>query len=104
MQIDILIDGEKKTFVTDIVPMRAKMRFLNVRKQEEALLEQGLITAEKQIEFTYELADILATTIYKEKFTVDQLIDGVTDDYFNNKLAEAIFGEMEEQKGNESGK
>lgn len=105
MQIEILIDGEKKTFVTDIVPMRAKRIFYEIRaKEEEIFEEKGTIPASTHIKHENELINILVDTVFKNQFTIDEYIDGVTEDYHDAKLAEVIFGTNADEEGNEKGK
>lgn len=105
MQIEIEINGENKTFVASKVPMIARRKFLEIRAKEEELLEsEGLISAKQQIEHENEMMNILVDVVFNNQFTFDQLLEGVTDDYFNEKLSEAIFGKLESEEGNETGK
>lgn len=105
MQIEILIDGEKKTFVASVVPMLARRKFLEIQAKEEEYLEKhGKIPAKKQIEFENEIVSILVDIVFKNQFTAEQLLGGVSDDYFNTKLSEAIFGKSESEVGNEQKK
>ncbi len=105
MQIDVVIDGKKKTFVADIVPMRAKRIFYEIQaKEEEVYDEKGYIPAKKRIEFENELINILVETVFNNQFTIDEFIDGVTEDYYDEKLAEALFDRKENDEGNEMGK
>jgi len=105
MQINIIIDDKEQTFVASHVPMRAKRKFFEIRAKEEALFEEhGGIPAKEQIELENELINILVDVVFKNQFTIDEFIDGVTEDYYDMKLAEAIFGKMEANEGNEKGK
>src|SRR5690625_2940551 len=100
MQIEILIDGEKKTFVASVVPMLARCKFLEIQAAEEEYLEEhARIPANKQIEFENEMINILVDVVFKNQFTAEQLLNGVSDEYFDKKLAEAIFGKVD--SGNE---
>lgn len=105
LQIDITVDGEKKTFVTSEVTMKARRKFMEIRAKEEEILEkQATIPTKKQIEFENEMINILVDVVFGNQFTADELIDGVSDDYFDEKLAEAIFGKIENEEGNNQGK
>jgi len=98
MEITILIDGEEKTFKTGLVPMLARRKFMEIQAEEEEILEQdGSIPAKKQIEFENRIASIITDVVFDSQFTVDQLLNGVTDEYFSEKLAEALFGKPNEE-------
>lgn len=99
MQIEILIEGEKKTFTTAIIPMLARRKFMEIRAKEEELIEEhGMIPPKEQIELDNELINVLVDVIFKNQFTVDELLNGVSDDYFNEKISEALFGKVEEEE------
>jgi|SRR5690625_2102189 len=106
MQIEITIDDEKKIFVTSEVTMKARRKFLEIQAEEEEVLkEKNTIPAKKQIELENEMINILVDIVFDNQFTADQLIDGVSDEYFDEKLAEAVFGvKKEDDKGNTEGK
>lgn len=106
MQIEILIDGEKKTFITSQVSMLARRKFLEIQVREDEILEkQATLTAKEQIELENEMIHILVDTVFKNQFTFDQLLDGVTEEYYDEKMAEAIFGTPKEsEEGNTPGK
>lgn len=106
MQIEITIDGEKKTFVTEQVTMLARRKFLEIQASEEAILEErGTIPTNEVIKHENEMINILANIVFKGQFTSDELMAGVTDEYFNKKLTEAVFGiKKEDDEGNEKGK
>lgn len=107
MQITININGEDKTFTASKVPMLARRKFMEIRAKEEELIEkEGNIPTAKQIEFENELINILVEIIFKNQFTVDELLNGIDDDYFDAKLSEAIFGIKDDEvdEGNEKGK
>lgn len=107
MQIDIEIEGKKKTFVVSTVPMLARRKFIEIQaKEEEILKEQHSIPAKQQIELENEMVNILVDIVFKNQFTADQLLAGVSDEYFDNKLSEAVFGvkTKENEEGNEQGK
>jgi len=102
LQIEILIDGKKKTFVASVVPMLARRKFLEIQAAEEEYLEEhARIPANKQIEFENEMINILVDVVFKNQFTAEQLLNGVSDEYFDKKLAEAIFGKVEGDTGND---
>lgn len=110
MQIDININDEKQTFVASIVPMLARRKFLEIRANEEKTLEEhDHIPAEKQIEFENEMINILVEVVFNNQFTAEQLLSGVSDEYFDKKITEAVFGvkkedEKDVEQGNEKGK
>lgn len=105
MQITININGEDKTFTASKVPMLARRKFMEIRAKEEELIEkEGNIPAKKQIEFENELINILVDIVFRNQFTADELLNGISDDYFDAKLSEAIFGIKEVEEGNETGK
>lgn len=102
MQIEIFIDGEKKTFIAPVVPMLAKRKFLEIEATAEE--RERVPTAREQLEEENELAAILADVVFGGQFTAEQLYSGVSDEYFYSKLREACFGKPEESKeGNEKG-
>lgn len=93
MQIDLYIDGEKKTFSAPFVPMAAKRKYLEV----QASIEERKETAEQLspkdiIEEDQEMASILTDIIFKDKFTLDELYNGASQKQIDDKLAEAVFG------------
>lgn len=107
MQIEITIDGEKKTFVTEQVTMLARRKFMEVQAKEEEILEKrGTIPVTEVIKHENEMLNILANVVFKGQFTSDELMAGVTEDYFNEKLTEAVFGikKKEDDEGNAKGK
>lgn len=106
MQITIEIEGKDKTFVATKVPMLARRKFLEIRAKEEKIIEENkFIPTEKQIEFENELINILVDVVFQNQFTADELLSGVTDEYFDEKITEAIFGNpKEDEEGNEKGK
>lgn len=105
MQIEININGENKTFKTTVVPMLARRKFLEVRAKEEEILEEhSRIPTEQQIELENEMINILVDIVFGNQFTADQLLNGVSDSYFDEKLSEAIFGKIEGETGNEQKK
>src|SRR5690625_2433481 len=106
MQITINIDGEEKTFTTSQVTMLARRKFLEIRAKEEGIIEEkSRIHAEKQIKLENEMINILLEVVFNKQFTEDELLSGVSDEYFDKKLHEAIFGIVEnDEEGNEKGK
>lgn len=107
MQIDIMINGEKKTFVTPFVPMLARRKFLEIRAKEEKIFEKHkMIPAEKEIEIENELIHLMTDVVFNKQFTAEELMNGVDTEYFNKKLREAVFGIKDEEvtDGEEMGK
>ena len=107
MKIEIYIDGEKKQFVAQFVPMLARRKYLEIEAQMEELKDQ--VKPQNILDEQLEFASLLADVIFKGQFTTDQLFEGVEAEYFKKKLNEAIFGtkpldEEVDDKGNQSGK
>lgn len=110
MQIDIYIDGEKKTFVAPIVPMLAKRKYLEIEAaaEEKSKADENYYpSAKEQLEEENEMLAILCDVVFNGQFTVDQLVSGAEDEYVYSKLREAVFGKPKtdkvEQEGNEKG-
>src|SRR5690625_1037987 len=96
MQITINIEGKEKTFTTSQVPMLARRKFLEIRaKEEEIHEEKSRIPAEKQIELENEMINILAEIVFNKQFTADELLSGVSDEYFDKKLHDDILSIIE---------
>src|SRR5690625_3344889 len=106
MQITINIDGKEKTFTTSQVPMLARRKFLEIRAKEEGILEEkSRIPAEKKIESETEMINIQVEVVFNNQLTANEILSGVTEEYFEKKLHEAIFGIVEnDEEGNEKGK
>lgn len=104
MQIELTIEGEKKTFTVSQVPMLARRKFLEIRaKEDEILNERSSIPAKTQIEIENEMINILVDVVFGNQFTAEQLMSGVSDDYFDEKLSEAVFGKIEKKEKSEEG-
>lgn len=107
MQIEIVIDGEKKVFVASIVPMLAKRKYLKImaEAEEKGKDENYIPTFREQLEEEDKLAGILANVVFDGQFTVEQLYKGASDEYVYSKLREAVFGKPnnEEDEGNGKG-
>lgn len=109
MQIVIEIDGKDKTFYTSKVPVMAKRKYLEVMAKNEDKYEENedyRPSAQEQLDEEIELAGILTDVVFKNQFTIEQLLYGVDDKYLYGKLREAVFGEKpkEQSEGNEQGK
>lgn len=106
MQIDIYIDGKRKTFTTPIVPMLAKRKYLEIESiaDEKAEADKEYSpSAKEQIEEENEMMAILCDVVFNSQFTVEQLIAGAEEGYIYSKLREAVFGKIKANNGEESG-
>lgn len=115
MKIELYIDGEKKLFTTQVRPMLAKRKYLEIeakaeekaKKAKENGKEYYIPSAQDQIDEDDELVGILADVVFNGQFTVEQAYKGADNDYIYQKLREAVFGKPKENKGeegNEQGK
>lgn len=105
MQIELVINGEKKVFTAPYVPMLAKRKYLELMAKAEK--REGPPTYEEQLQEDDELVSILADIVFEGKFTVDDVYRGASDEYIYQKLNEAIFGirlKAEEKGNDEKGK
>lgn len=108
MQIELMIDGELKTFTTPFVPMSAKRKYLEIEARAEERKEP--LPLKEQLEEDNEILSIMTDIVFKNQFTLDELYDGCSKEYFDQKMLEAIFGvkpsdlEKESDKGNGKGK
>lgn len=113
MQIELYIDGEKKVFTAPFVPMLAKRKYLEIEAKAEERLEEEkkkgnenyVPSAKEQLEEENELLGILCDVVFQGQFTIEQLVNGASDEYVYSKLREAVFGEKpkneEVDQGNE---
>src|SRR5690625_1188017 len=109
MQIELYIDGEKKTFTEPVVPMLARRQYLEIESAEEEKIKENknyITSAKKQLEEENEMLTILTDIIFNNQFTLEQLITGASDEYVFSKLREAVFGKPKEksEEGNDQGK
>ena len=109
MQIELLIDGEKKIFTTPFTPMLAKRKYLKIQAEYEAKLKENkdhVPSPQDQLEEEDEMVAILANIVFGGQFTVEQVYLGADDKYVYDKLREAVFGEKlkEDKEGNNQGK
>src|SRR5699024_8968617 len=97
MQITI----NEKTYTVEKVPMMARRKFMEVRVAEEKEIEEyGTIRPHKHIEFENEMLNILVFS-FEKQFTAEDLLKNITEEYFNEKLAEVVFGKSEENEDDE---
>lgn len=103
MQIELFIDGEKKTFTTPYVPMLAKRKFLELTAKAEQRKHDP--TTQELIEEEDEMYSILSDIVFRGQFTLEQLYAGTSQQYAYEKLFEAIYGvkPKEDSKGNLKG-
>ncbi len=103
MQIELFIDGEKKTFTSPFTPFLAKRKYLEIMANAEK--REDTPPYEEQLKEDLELFSILSDVVFKDKFTLDQLYAGVSQEYAYEKLREAIFGTKpkEDDEGNQKG-
>lgn len=101
MQIELYIDGKKKTFTTPFVPMLAKRKFLEIQAKAEQREDKP--TSQELIAEDDAIFSILSDVVFKGQFTLEQLYEGASKEYLDEKLLEAIFG-VKPKEGNEKGK
>lgn len=109
MQIELVIDGEKKIFTTPFVPMLAKRKYIELEAIVEEKVKENknyFPSAKEQLEEEDEMVGILANVVFGSQFTVEQVYNGASGEYVKSKLAEAVFGKpkTEGNEGNEQGK
>src|SRR5690554_906550 len=107
MQIELYIDDKKKLFTVPFVPMLAKRKFLEIEARAEKREEPP--SKLEQLEEDDEILSILSDIVFKGQFTVEQLYEGASKEYVDEKLMEAVFGiklnkKNEDDEGNEQGK
>jgi hypothetical protein len=104
MHIELIIDGNKKTFTAPFVPMMAKRKFLEVQVRAEEREKNP--TSKELIEEDNEVMSILTDIIFQKQFTLDELFNGASQEYIDQKLREGVFGikpKKESDEGNEKG-
>lgn len=101
MQIELYIDGEKKIFTAPFVPMLAKRKFLEIQAKAEQREDKP--TSQELIAEDDAIFSILSDVVFKGQFTLEQLYEGASKEYLDEKLLEAIFG-VKSKEGNEKGK
>lgn len=104
MQIELLIDGQKKKFTAPFVPMLAKRKFLEIEARIEERTEP--LPLKEQIAEDDEIFAILTDIVFKNQFTLEQLFEGASKEYIDQKLTEAIFGikpKKQDDEGNDQG-
>jgi len=99
MQIELLIDGKKKLFTAPIVPMLAKRKYLEI--EAKAAEREDPITIRQQLDEDVEILSIISNVIFNNQFTNEQLLEGASEDYFREKLHEAVFGIKPKKKAEE---
>lgn len=104
MQIELYIDGEKKVFTTPFVPMLAKRKYLELMARAEE--REGTPSQTELLKEDDEIFSILSDIVFKNQFTLQQLYEGASTEYIQEKLAEAVFGKKSKlnDEGNEQGK
>jgi len=106
MQIELYIDGKKKLFTVPFVPMLAKRKFLEIEARAEKREEP--VSKQEQLEEDDEVLSILSDVVFKGQFTIEQLYEGASKEYVDEKLMEAVFGikpkkKNEDDEGNDQG-
>lgn len=99
MKIDLYIDGEQKTFIAPFIPMLARRKYYQLMAESEKK-ETEELTSETLLNEEDELHSILSDIVFKGQFTLDQLYEGASKPYVDDKLREAIFG-VEKKVGKE---
>lgn len=99
MQIEVFIDGEKKIFSTPFVPMLARRKYYEIQAIAEEREEEP--TTRELLEEDDEMYSILTDIVFKNQFTLNQLLEGASKEYVDEKLREAIWGVKKKTEGNE---
>lgn len=99
MQIELFIDGEKNIFSTPFVPMLARRKYYEIHAKAEEREEEP--TTRELLEEDDEMYSILTDIVFKNQFTINQLLEGASKDYVDEKLREAIWGVKKNKEGNE---
>lgn len=102
MQIELLIDGEKKTFTAPFTPLLARRKYFEIMARSEQRKEQP--TFEEQLREDDEIYSILSDIVFKGQFTLEQLYEGASQEYIFEKLTEAIYGIKPKNKKEENDK
>lgn len=106
MKIELKINKENKIFYTDMVPNRAKRKYLEMGAKTEKKVEKDenyVPSMQEQMDEEDEIFGILANTVFDGQFTVDQLHDGAESEYIYAKVREAVFGEPAPEDDDDSG-
>ncbi|MDY7044035.1 hypothetical protein RVS70_07425 [Virgibacillus sp. M23] len=106
MQIELYIDGQKKIFTAPFVPMLARRKYFEIQAKAEEREENP--TTKELLAEDDDIMSILTNVVFKDQFTIDQLLNGASKKYVDEKLAEAVFGvkpktNREGNEGNEKG-
>lgn len=105
MKIELLIDGENKTFTTPFAPMLAKRTFLKIMADKEEKEKRGEeYTYKDELEENDAVHAILSDIVFKKEFTLEQLYEGAEEKYIQDKVLEAVYGvkPLDEAKKKES--
>jgi hypothetical protein len=105
MKIDLVIDGEKKTFTAPFVPQLARRKYYELMAKIEDQDPNEQPTPQQILDEEDELNSILSDVVFNRQFTLEQLYAGASKQYADEKLREAIFGKKpkEDEQGNEKG-
>lgn len=90
MEIELIIDGKKKTFTTPFIPMLARRKFFEFRAKIEQ--KEDAPTVQETIEEEDEMYSILTDVVFKGQFTLEQLYEGADRSYIDQKLSEVVNG------------
>lgn len=96
LEIELYIDGQMKTFTVPFVPMMAKRRYLEIQEKAEENNEE--MTTSQQIEEDNQLISILSDIVFKNQFTVEDVISGASQEYVYGKIFEAVFGVKKDEE------
>ena len=102
MKIELLIDGEEKTFTAPFIPMMANRKWNEILAEAEKRGDEKP-TAEELLKEDEEVASILTDIIFKGQFTLDELYNGASKEYIDEKLSEALFNSKKKQPKDEEG-
>lgn len=89
MDIELYIDGEFLKFSVPFVPMSARRKYLEVLAETE---KNENPSPEEVAELDDKLYSILTDIVFRGQFTLEQLYNGQSQEYIDQKLLEAIGG------------
>jgi hypothetical protein len=101
MKMDLYIGGEKKTFVVPFVPMQARRKFLELEARAETRTEAP--SKQEEMDENDEMLSILSDIVFQKQFSLEELYNGASKEYIDEKLLEAVFNIKPKDKKDDSG-
>ncbi|NJP37193.1 phage tail assembly chaperone G [Alkalicoccus luteus] len=91
MKIELTLNGEKKFFTVPFVPMITRRKYLEFQAKQNNQPEDKL-TPQDHIDEMDEMYSLLPNVVFKGQFTLDDLYEGASKTYIEDKLIEAVYG------------